>query len=87
MSCMTSVYTTALKPPNQVYRRVMTPTASIETGMLQPVTRATGMAEANTRTASPRARVTRNTTEVQRRVVTPKRCSSLAYAVSCSPVK
>jgi len=47
-------------------------------GMDQPVTRASGMALAKTRTASPRNRENRKIVEVRRLVPTPKRCSSRA---------
>ncbi len=66
---------------------VTIPIAITEVGTLHPVTRASGIALAKTRTASPRNRVTRKTTDVRRRVPAPKRVSSRAYAVSCSPRK
>ena len=46
---------------------------------------AIGIAVAKTRTESANARVTMNTIDVKRRVATPKRFSSSAYAVTRSP--
>ena len=57
---------------------VTIPITTMDVGTLQPVTSASGMALANTRTASPRNRVTRKTVEVRRRVPTPNRDSSRA---------
>ena len=48
---------------------------------------ATGIAVAKTRTESAMARVTMNTIDVNRRVVSPKRVSSSAYAVTRLPAK
>ena len=57
---------------------VTTPITTMAVGTLQPVTSASGMALAKTRTASPRKRDTRKMSEVSRRVPTPKRDSSRA---------
>ena len=48
---------------------------------------ATGIAVANTRTESASPRVTMNTMDVNRRVVSPNRVSSSAYAVTRLPAK
>ena len=50
-----------------------------------PMISAIGIAVANTRTESASARVAMNTIDVKRRVATPKRCSSSAYAVTSFP--
>ena len=50
-----------------------------------PSINAIGIAVANTRTESANARVTRKMIEAKRRVPTPKRFSSRAYAVTSSP--
>ena len=57
---------------------VTTPMTTMAVGTLQPVMRASGMALAKTRTASPRKRETRKMSDVSRRVPTPKRDSSRA---------
>jgi len=72
---------------------VSTPSTRIAAGIVYsrgitgPMISATGMAVAKTRTASAIARVTMNTTEVNRRVPRPKRVSSNAYAVTRLPAK
>ena len=57
---------------------------SVTTG---PSTIAIGTAVANTRTESASARVIMKTIDVKRRVASPKRFSSSAYAVTISPSK
>ena len=80
-------------PPLYVYSTVSAPRTRIAAGIMYrggtaPVPLriiATGIAVANTRTESAMARVTMNTIDVKRRVARPKRCSSIAYAVTISP--
>src|SRR5712692_810696 len=66
-SWITSTHTTARSPPTHVYTTVTMPIARMPSGMFQPVTIASGMAVAKTRTQSARARVNRNTPEATRR--------------------
>ncbi len=76
-----------------MYTTVNAPRMRIESGITYsagtdgPRMSATGIAVAKTRTESPKARVTMKVMDANRRVVSPNRRSSSAYAVTSSPWK